>query len=102
MWEGYRAAWTAHSLTDPTFERRVLPKAPATSAVEGARMAMGLVREFGMGAVMVCAIDGSSILHGIEEMAKVITEVDLHLLTSAGSRTYSRWKDQWRTTGVLA
>ncbi len=102
LWEGDRAAWTAHSLTDPTFERRVLPKAPETIAVEGARMAMGLVREFGMGAVMVCAIEGSSILHGIEEMAKVITEVDLHLLTPAGSRTYSRWKDQWHTTGVLA
>ena len=101
LWEGDRAAWTAHSLTDPTFERRVLPKAPETIAVEGARMAMGLVREFGLGAVMVCAIDGSSILQGIEEMATVITEVDLHLLTPAGSRTYSRWKDQWHITGVL-
>ena len=101
LWEGDRAAWTAHSLTDPTFERRVLPKAPETIAVEGGRMAMGLVREFGLGAVMVCAIDGSSILQGIEEMATVMTEVDLHLLTPAGSRTYSRWKDQWHTTGVL-
>ena len=35
LWEGDRAAWTAHSLTDPTFERRVLPKAPETIAVEG-------------------------------------------------------------------
>lgn len=102
LWEGDRAAWTAHSITDPTFERRVLPKAPETIAVEGARMAMGLVCEFGLGSVMVCAIDGSSILKGIEEMAKLITEVDLHLLTPAGSRTYSRWKNQWHTTGVLA
>ena len=30
LWEGDRAAWTAHSLTDPTFERRVLPKSPET------------------------------------------------------------------------
>ena len=101
LWEGDRAAWTVHSLEDPTFERRVLPQSPETIAVEGARMARGLVREFGLGAVMVCAIDGSSILQGIEEMATVITEVDLHLLTPAGSRTYSRWKDQWHTTGVL-
>ena len=50
----------------------------------------------------VCAIDGSSILQGIEEMATEITEVDLHLLTPAGSRTYSRWKDKWHTSGVLA
>ena len=60
-----------------------------------------LVRALGIRAVMVCAIDGSSILQGIEQMAKVITEVDLHLLAPTGSRTYSRWKDQWRTTGVL-
>jgi hypothetical protein len=35
LWEGDRAAWTAHSLTDPTFERRMLPKAAETIGLEG-------------------------------------------------------------------
>ena len=72
---------------------RVLVLGGGVVGLNSARMAMGLVREFGLGAVMVCAIDGSSILQDIEEMAKVITEVDLHLLTPAGSRTYSRFTD---------
>ena len=42
LWEGDRAAWTAHSLTDPTFERRVLPKAAArirAGKISGTRQA---------------------------------------------------------------
>ncbi len=102
LWEGDRAAWTAHSLADPTFVRRVLPQAPETIAVEGARMAMELAGEFRLDAVMVCAIEGSSVERGLQAMAAELTEVDVHLLSSVGSRIYSGWKEQWITSGVLA
>jgi len=106
LWEGDRAAWTAHSLADPTLLRRVLPNAPETIAVEGARMAMDLLREFKLDAVMVCALDGSTLLRSVDELARVMVTTmpatNLHLLTPAGSRVYSVWKQQWLTKGVLS
>lgn len=55
LWEGDRAAWSEQSLTDLRFKRPVFPKAPKTIAVKGARMAKGLVREFGVGALSVAS-----------------------------------------------
>ena len=101
LWEGDRAAWTVHSLEDPTFERRVLPESPETIHTEGCALINGLVRELGIGAVMVTALEGSSIEKHLDEMAALICDVDVHLLATRGSRTYSGWKSEWITKGSL-
>ena len=61
------------------------------------------VMHFSDNNVIVVRARESESLDGIAALADApITEVDLHLLTPAGSRTYSRWRDQWHTSGVLA
>lgn len=52
------------SLADATFLRLVLSRAPETTAVEGARMATDLAREFRLDAVMVCVIEGHQLSEG--------------------------------------
>jgi len=101
LWEGDRAAWTVHSLEDPTFERRVLPESPETIHTEGCALINSLVREIGIGAVMVIALEGSSIEKHLDEMAALICDVDVHLLATRGRRTYSGWKSKWITKGSL-
>ena len=56
--------------------------------------AMNLAREFRLDGVMLCAIEGSSIERGLQAMAAELTEVDVQLLSSVGSRMYSGWKEQ--------
>ena len=101
LWEGDRAAWTVHSLEDPTFERRVLPKSSETIHVEGSELINELVGELQVGAVMITALEGSSIEKNLEEMASLIRDVDVHLLAVRGSRVYSGWKSEWITSGSL-
>mgnify|MGYP006294175383 CR=1 FL=1 len=101
LWEGDRAAWTVRSVEDPKFERRVLPESPETIHVEGCALINDLVREFGIGAVVVAALEQSSIEKHLDEMAEMIRGVDVHLLTTRGSRTYSRWKNEWILSGSL-
>jgi hypothetical protein len=101
LWEGDRAAWTVHSLEDPTFQRRVLPESPETIHTEGCALINSLVREFGIGAVIVAAIEESTIEKHLDEMAALIHDVDVHLLATRGSRTYSGWKSTWITKGSL-
>jgi hypothetical protein len=101
LWEGDRAAWTVHSLEDPKFERRVLPASPETIHTEGCALINNLVRELGIGAVMLTALEQSSIEKHLDEMAQLICDVDVHLLTTRGSRTYSRWKNEWIYSGSL-
>jgi hypothetical protein len=101
LWEGDRAAWTVHSLEDPAFKRRVLPESPETIHAEGCALINSLVRELGIGAVMVTALEGSSIEKHLDEMAALICDVDLHLLATRGSRIYSGWKSKWITKGSL-
>ena len=101
LWEGDRAAWTVHSLEDPTFERRVLPESPETIHTEGCALINSLVREFGIGAVIVTAIEESTIEKHLDEMAALMHDVDVHLLATRGSRTYSGWKSTWITKGSL-
>jgi hypothetical protein len=102
LWEGDRVAWTAHALADPTFEQRSEPKAPEDIAADGAQLVMALAREFDMNAVMVCAIEKSSLLGQLKSFADALTDLDVHVLTSSGSRTYSQWSKEWTATGVLA
>ena len=56
--------------------------------------------------VMVCALDGSTLLRSMDELARLMvttmSATSLHLLTPAGSRVYSVWKQQWLTEGVLS
>lgn len=101
LWEGDRAAWTVHSLEDPTFQRRVLPESPETIHTEGCALINSLVREFDIGAVIVTAIEESTIEKHLDEMAALIHDVDVHLLATRGSRTYSGWKSTWITKGSL-
>ena len=101
LWEGDRAAWTVHSLEEPTFERRVLPKSPETIHTEGCALINNLVREHGIGAVMITALEQSSIEKHLDEMAALIRDVDVHLLATRGSRIYSGWKSKWITKGSL-
>ena len=102
LWEGDRAEWTAHSLADPAFERRVQPKAPEDIAVDGAQLVTTLAREFGLNAVTVCLLGKSSLLADVKPFAAELMELDVHVLTSSGSRTYSQWSKEWTATGVLA
>lgn len=102
LWEGDRATWTAHALADPTFERRVQPKAPEDIAADGAQLVMSLAREFDLNAVAVCVMEKSSLLGHEKQLAAKLTELDVHILTSSGSRTYSQWSKEWTATGVLA
>jgi hypothetical protein len=90
-----------HSLEDPTFQRRVLPEFPETIHTEGCALINSLVREFGIGAVIVTAIEESTIEKHLDEMAALIHDVDVHLLATRGSRTYSGWKSTWITKGSL-
>jgi len=101
LWEGDRAAWTVHSLEDPSFERRILPKSPESIHVEGSALINDLIRELRVGAVMVTALEGSSIEKHLEAMAALIRDADVHLLTVRGSRVYSGWKSEWITSGSL-
>ncbi len=101
LWEGDRAAWTVHSLKDPKFERRILPASPETIHTEGCALINDLVRELGIEAVMVTALNQSSIEKHLDEMAELIRGVDVHLLATRGSRTYSRWKNEWVYSGSL-
>ena len=101
LWEGDRAAWTVHSLEDATFERRVLPASPETIHSEGCALINDLVRELGIGAVMVTVLEQSSIEKHLDEMAELISDVDVYLLSTRGSRTYSRWKNEWIYSGSL-
>jgi len=101
LWEGDRAAWTVHSLEDPTFERRMFPRSPETIHAEGSELINELVREFQVGAVMVSALEGSSIEKNLEKMAALIRDVDVHLLAVRGSRVYSGWKSEWISSGSL-
>ena len=101
LWEGDRAAWTVHSLADPTFERRILPTSPETIHTEGSALINELVRELQVGAVMVTALEGSSIEKNLEEMAALIRDVDVHLLAVRGSRVYSGWRSEWIMSGSL-
>ena len=101
LWEGDGAAWTVHSLEDAKFERRVLPASPETIHSEGCALINDLVRELGIGAVMVTVLEQSSIEKHLDEMAELIRDVDVHLLTTHGSRTYSRWKNEWIYSGSL-
>jgi hypothetical protein len=50
---------------------------------------------------MVTALEGSSIEKHLDEMAALIRDVDVHLLATRGSRTYSGWKSKWITKGSL-
>ena len=102
LWEGDRATWTAHALADPTFERRVQPKAPEGIAGDGAQLVRSLAREFDLNAVAVCVMEKSSLLTNVKQFASSFTDVDVHILTSAGSRTFSQWAKEWTATGVLA
>ena len=74
LWEGARAAWTVHSLEDPKFERRVLPHSPETIHTEGCALINDLVRELDIGAVMVIALEQSSIEKHLDEMAALIRD----------------------------
>ena len=102
LWEGDRAVWTAHSLADPAFERRVQPRAPEDIAADGAQLVTSLAREFGLNAVAVCLLEKSSLLAHVKQFAAELAELDVHVLTSSGSRTYSQWSKEWTATGVLA
>jgi hypothetical protein len=102
LWGGDRATWTAHALADPTFERRVQPKAPEGIAGDGAQLVRSLAREFDLNAVAVCVMEKSSLLGHEMQLAAQLTELDVHILTSSGSRTYSQWSKEWTPTGVLA
>ena len=102
LWEGDRAAWTAYALADPVFERRLQPRAPEDIAADGAQLVMTLAREFALNAVMVCVTETSSLLAHVKQFASELTELDVHVLTSSGSRTYSQWSKTWTATGVLA
>ena len=102
LWEGDRARWTAHALADPAFERRVQPKAPEDIAGDGAQLVRSLAREFDLNAVAVCVMEKSSLLGHEKQLAAKLTELDVHILTSSGSRTYSQWSKEWTVTGVLA
>jgi hypothetical protein len=102
LWEGDRAVWTAHALADPTFERRVQPKAPEDIVVDGAQLVRSLAREFDLNAVAVCVMEKSSVLGHEKQFAAELTDLDVHILTSSGSRTYSQWSKEWAATGVLA
>ena len=102
LWEGDRAAWTVHSLEDQSFSRRVLPESPETIHIEGCALINDLVRELGIGAVMVTALDQSSSEKHLDEMAALIRDVDVHLLATRGSRTFSRWKNEWILSGSLS
>ena len=76
LWEGDRATWTAHALADPTFERRVQPKAPEDIAADGAQLVMSLAREFDLNAVAVCVMEKSSLLgHEKQLAAQPVIEV---------------------------
>ena len=101
LWEVDRAAWTVHSLEDPKFERRVLRASPETIHTEGCALINNLVRELGIGAVMLTALEQSSIEKHLDEMTQLIRDVDVHLLITRGSRTYSRWKNEWISSGSL-
>lgn len=50
---------------------------------------------------MVTALDGPSIEKHLDDMAALIRDVDVHLLATRGSRTYSGWKSKWITKGSL-
>ena len=102
LWEGDRAAWTVHSLDDPKFERRVLPESPDHIAADGCALIKQLAGEFGCDAVMVCVLQGSTINRQLDVFGDALHDVDLHLLRDVGSRTYSRWTDQWVADGLLA
>ena len=102
LWEGDRAAWSAHSLADPAFEQRSEPRSPEDIAADGARLVLSLAKQFGLNAVMVCAMEKSSLLTKLKNFASSLTDVDVHILTSAGSRTYSQWSKEWTARGVLA
>lgn len=102
LWEGDRATWTAHALADPVFERRLQPRVPEDIAADGAQLVMTLAREFDLNAVMVCVTETSSLLAHVKRFASELTELDVHVLTSSGSRTYSQWSKAWTATGVLA
>ena len=99
LWEGDRAAWTVHSLEDQTFDRRILPESPETIHTEGCALINDLVRELGIGAVIITALEQSSIEKHLDEMAALIRDVDVHLLATRGSRIYSGWKSRWITSG---
>lgn len=102
LWEGDGPSWIAHSLDDTTFERRVRPESPDDIAADGCTLIKQLVREFGCDAVMVCALPGSTINRQLEVFGAELRDVDLHLLSAVGSRTYSRWNDEWMAEGILA
>jgi hypothetical protein len=78
-----------------------LPESPETIHTEGCALINSLVRELGIGAVIVTALEGSSIEKNLDAMAALICDVDVHLLATRGSRIYSGWKSKWITKGSL-
>jgi hypothetical protein len=80
----------------------VQPKAPEDIVADGAQLVRSLAREFDLNAVAVCVMEKSSVLGHEKQFAAELTDLDVHILTTSGSRTYSQWSKEWAATGVLA
>ena len=102
LWEGSRASWTAHSLTDQRFERRADPGEPANIMVDGCILARDIAFEFNLNAVMICASSNSSINNQILEGMKSLEGLDVYITQQTGSRTHNQWRGGWEADGICS
>jgi hypothetical protein len=104
LWEGDRANWSVRSIGSKDIEFRVDPNSPDDifdELVNVLRKVCGISpNEPLKTSIAVTIFDDSSLESRAHRFAELST-CDVSLFTSAYSRTFSAWKDEWITKGSL-
>ena len=101
LWEGDSANWTAHSLADGSGVEKCGPVAAEEITQEGCGLVGAIMSRAGLDSAAFSILGGSSLERDIAVIGLLLPGINLHVLTTAGSRVYSQWRDSPLVKGCV-
>jgi len=101
FWEGDSANWTAHSLADGSEVEKRGPVAAEEITQEGCGLVGAIMSRAGLDSAAFSILGGSSLERDIAVIGQLLPGINLHVLTTAGSRVYSQWRDSPLVKGCV-
>ena len=101
LWEGDSANWTANSLTASNDVERVGPVPVDNILQAGCKLVKAVMERTSLDSAAFAILERSSIERDVTMIGELLPGINLHVLTSAGSRVYSQWRDGATVKGCV-